>query len=110
MLNRLEEIKDSLYKYIETELQLFKIELQGGFESFIIKLIYLFVLLILLFAVGIFLLVLLAVFLNHFWKSDYAGFVAVGALMAATTLFWALASRTAQEWIKKTLHQFFRNQ
>jgi uncharacterized membrane protein YqjE len=107
MFSRLEEIKDSLYKYLETKLELFKIELQSSLERVVVQLVYLVILIVLVFVSSIFLLIMLAVFLNHWLHSNYAGFAIVSAFVATLTLLWVLAGSAVQAVIRRLLHWIF---
>lgn len=107
MFNRLEEIKQNLYKQLEIRIELFKTELQGSLETAVIQLLYLVILLILAFVTGVFLLIMAAVYLNYLLKSQYAGFGIVSGILAVSTLLWALARVQAQVFIRKILRSVF---
>jgi len=110
MLNRLEEIKQNLYKYLEIRIELFKAELQGGFEAALIQLLYFTVLLVLVFVTVVFLLIVAAIYLNYLLQTQYVGFGIVSGLLAILTLFWVVAQSRAQFFIRKTLRWVFSQQ
>ena len=107
MFNRLEEIKQNLYKHLEIRIELFKTELQGGIETAVIQLLYLIVLLILIFVTGVFLLIMAAIYFNYLLKSQYAGFGIVSGFLAVSTFVWASAQSRVQVFIKRMLRWVF---
>ncbi len=91
MLSQLEEIKDTLFKYFETRIDLFKIETRDKIERAVVMGIYAAILLCLGLTILILLVILLGTFLNKWLHSDYLGFVILlGAfiLKLAVTIIW----------------------
>ncbi|MCF0072159.1 phage holin family protein [Dyadobacter sp. CY261] len=75
MLSQLEEIKDTLFKYFETRIDLFKIETRDKIERAVVMGIYAAILLCIGLTILILLVILLGTFLNKWLHSDYLGFV-----------------------------------
>jgi len=75
MLSQLEEIKDTLFKYFETRIDLFKIETRDKIERAVVMALYGAILLCVALTVLILLVILLGTFLNKWLNSDYLGFL-----------------------------------
>jgi len=91
MLSQLEEIKDTLFKYFETRIDLFKIETRDKIERAVVMGIYAAILLCLGITILILLVILLGTFLNKWLHSDYLGFVillGVFIIKLAVTIIW----------------------
>lgn len=91
MLSQLEEIKDTLFKYFETRIDLFKIETRDKIERAVVIGIYAAILLCLGITILILLVILLGTFLNKWLHSDYLGFVillGVFIIKLAVTIIW----------------------
>ena len=91
MLSQLEEIKDTLFKYFETRIDLFKIETRDKIERAVVIGIYAAILLCLRITILILLVILLGTFLNKWLHSDYLGFVillGVFIIKLAITIIW----------------------
>jgi uncharacterized membrane protein YqjE len=91
MLSQLEEIKDTLFKYFETRIDLFKIETRDKIERAVVMAIYAAILLCLGLTVLILLVILLGTFLNKWLHSDYLGFLillGVFILKLVITIVW----------------------
>jgi hypothetical protein len=91
MLSQLEEIKDTLFKYFETRIDLFKIETRDKIERAVIIGVYAAILLCLGLTILILLVILLGTFLNKWLHSDYLGFVillGVFIIKLAITIIW----------------------
>ena len=107
MFEKIEEVRNYLYKYIETRLDLLKTETQEHVENIVIQLIYLVVLLILASLTGIFLFIILAVGINEWLDSRYAGFAIVFGLLFLVTFFWVKAGGWVQKSVRRMLHWVF---
>lgn len=97
MLSQLEEIKDTLFKYFETRIDLFKIETRDKIERAVVIGIYAAILLCLGLTILILLVILLGTFLNKWLHSDYLGFVillGVFIIKLVVTIIWK------ETWIK----------
>ncbi|WP_342088508.1 phage holin family protein [Dyadobacter sp. OTU695] len=91
MLSQLEEIKDTLFKYFETRIDLFKIETRDKIERAVVIGIFAAILLCLGLTILILLVILLGTFLNKWLHSDYLGFVillGVFIIKLAVTIIW----------------------
>lgn len=91
MLDQLEEIKDTLFKYFETRIDLFKIETRDKIERAVIMAIYGALIVCIGLTIFILIIILLGTFLNKWLNSDYLGFlillgVFVIALVVCITL------------------------
>ena len=75
MLNQLEEIKETLFKYFETRIDLFKIETRDKIERAVIMAVYAALVLCIGLTILILLVILLGTFLNEWLNSDYLGFL-----------------------------------
>lgn len=75
MLSQLEEIKETLLKYFETRIDLFKIETRDKIEKVVVMTIYGAILLCVALTILILIVILLGTFLNKWLNSDYLGFV-----------------------------------
>jgi hypothetical protein len=97
MLSQLEEIKDTLFKYFETRIDLFKIETRDKIERAVVMGVYAAILLCLALTILILLVILLGTFLNKWLESDYLGYVillGVFILKLIITIIWR------ETWIK----------
>jgi hypothetical protein len=91
MLSQLEEIKDTLFKYFETRIDLFKIETRDKIERAVVMGVYAAILLCLGLTILILLVILLGTFLNKWLHSDYLGFVillGVFLIKLIITIIW----------------------
>nr|WP_295929073.1 phage holin family protein [uncultured Dyadobacter sp.] len=97
MLSQLEEIKDTLFKYFETRIDLFKIETREKIERAVVMGFYAAILLCLGLTILILLVILLGTFLNKWLQSDYLGFV---ILLGVFILKLAVAIIWRETWVK----------
>lgn len=77
MLNQLEELRETLYRFIETRISLLEVETRGYLERIILQLVYFAVVMLTTVIVITFLLILLSVYLNRVLESTYAGYLIV---------------------------------
>ncbi|WP_254562702.1 phage holin family protein [Dyadobacter diqingensis] len=75
MFSQLEEIKDTLFKYFETRIDLFKIETRDKIERMVVMAVYALLVLSVGLVVFILIVILLGTFLNKWLKSDYLGYL-----------------------------------
>ncbi|MDQ6481241.1 phage holin family protein [Dyadobacter sp. LHD-138] len=75
MFNQLEEIKDTLFKYFETRIDLFKIETRDKIERMVVMAVYALLVLSVALVVFILIVILLGTFLNKWLQSDYLGYL-----------------------------------
>ncbi|MBU1820951.1 MAG: phage holin family protein [Bacteroidetes bacterium] len=90
MFRQLEEIRATLLRYLETRIELFQLEQRDRIEQLILKLIYLSVGAFLLLVIGILAIILLAVGLNVWLESRYAGYLIVLGFFMILALLWFL--------------------
>jgi protein-S-isoprenylcysteine O-methyltransferase Ste14 len=105
MFKRLEEIRDTLYKYVEVRTELFKTESQEKIENIAIQLVYLVVITCLGFGVALFILILIASLLNNWLESRYLGFLIILLLFVLLLAFGLLKQNTLKNAIKKLFYE-----
>jgi len=96
MFNQLEEIKDTLFKYFETRIDLFKIETRDKIERTVVSAIYGVVLVSIALIILILLIILLGTFLNKWLDSDYLGYL---ILLGVFVLIMVLAITMKEQMI-----------
>jgi drug/metabolite transporter (DMT)-like permease len=109
MFKRLEEIRDTLYKYVEVRTELFKAESQEKIENIAVQLVYLVVILCLGFGVILFMLILMASLLNNWLESRYIGFLIMLGLFVALLTFGLLKKNVLKITIKKLFYEALKN-
>ncbi len=107
MLQKLEEIRDYLFKYVEVNIDLFKTETQEKIEDLTIQIVYLMIMLSLMTGAAIMLLMVFAAFLNEWLESRYSGFLIVFAIFTISLLAWITQSKTIKNIIRLMLHKAF---
>ena len=108
MLGKIEEIRDYLFKYLEARVDLLKTEAQESLENIVIQIIYLVVLLLLASMTGIFVFMMIAVLLNEWLESRYAGFAIVFGVLLVLTGFWVKAGGWVHHIVRRLLFQVFK--
>ena len=88
MLNQLEEIKDTLFKYFETRIDLFKIETRSKIEQAVVSAVYAALVLSIVLVIVILLVILLGTFLNKWLQSDYLGYVILLGVFIVKLVLW----------------------
>lgn len=91
MLERLEEIRENIFRYLEARIELFTLESRGKIEEGVVVGVHGIVLALLGTMTLIFLFSLLAAFLNQVLDSRYLGFLIVAAFFLILTLLWLFA-------------------
>ncbi|WP_428653865.1 phage holin family protein [Runella sp.] len=109
MFERIEEVRNYLFKYLEARLELIKTETQERIENIVIQLIYLVVLLILASLTCIFLFIIIAVGINEWLDSRYAGFLIMFGLLLLITFFWIKAGKWVQKSVRQLLFWVFKH-
>jgi ABC-type multidrug transport system permease subunit len=107
VLEKLEEIRATLYKYLEVRIDLVKTETQEKAENAAVQLIYVVVLMLLASLAFIFLFIMLAIFLNELLDSRYWGFVIVFGVLVVMTFLWVKSTKNVQQFIRKLLFRVF---
>lgn len=88
MLERLEEIRENIFRYLEARIELFTLESRGKIEEGVVVGIHGIVLALLGTMTTIFLFILLAAYLNEVTKSRYLGFLIVAGFFLLLSLLW----------------------
>lgn len=96
MLSQLEDIKDTLFKYFETRIDLFKIETRDRIERAVIMAIYASLALSIALVVFILVVILLGTFLNKWLNSDYLGYVILLGVFVLKLVLWIVFR---EKWI-----------
>ena len=91
MLERLEEIRENIFRYLEARIELFTLESRGKIEEGVVLGIHSIVLALLSTMTIIFLFILLAAYLNEVTNSKYLGFLIVAGFFLLLTLLWVAA-------------------
>ena len=91
MLERLEEVRENIFRYLEARIELFTLETRGKLEEGVVVGIHGIVLALLGTMTTIFLFSLLAAYLNEVTDSRYLGFLIVAGFFLIVTLIWLAA-------------------
>ena len=103
MLTQLEEIKDTLLKYFETRIDLFKIEIRDKIEQAAVMAIYAAALLCIGLVILILIVILLGTFLNRWLDSDYLGYLILLAFFVILMVAGIFYRKNTNEAIRKVL-------
>ncbi|ADB41611.1 MULTISPECIES: phage holin family protein [Spirosoma] len=91
MLERLEEIRENIFRYLEARIELFTLESRGKIEEGVVVAVHSIVLALLGTMTVIFLFSLLAAYLNEVTNSKYLGFLIVAAFFLLLSIIWIAA-------------------
>ena len=91
MLERLEEIRENIFRYLEARIELFTLETRGKLEEGVVVGVHGIVLALLGTMTTIFLFSLLAAYLNEVTESRYMGFLIVAGFFLLLTIIWIAA-------------------
>ena len=91
MLERLEEIRENIFRYLEARIELFTLESRGKIEEGVVVGVHSIVLALLATMTTLFLFILLAAYLNQVTDSKYLGFLIVAGFFLILTLIWLAA-------------------
>ncbi|QJW91992.1 phage holin family protein [Spirosoma taeanense] len=91
MLERLEEIRENIFRYLEARIELFTLETRSKVEEGIVVGVHGVVLALLGAMTTIFLFSLLAAYLNEVTDSRYLGFLIVAIFFLILTVVWVAA-------------------
>jgi F0F1-type ATP synthase assembly protein I len=108
MLSQLEEIKDTLFKYFETRIDLFKIETRDRIERAVIMAIYAALTLSIILVIVILLVILLGTFLNKWLHSDYLGYVILFGIFVLKLILWVVFREKWIELIRSVIIRFVK--
>lgn len=105
MLEKLEEVRENIFRYLEARIELFTLETRGKAEDGVVRAIHAVILGFLATITLIFLLSLLAAFLNHLLDSRYLGFLIVAGLFLILTIIWVVAKDTFLGMIREAAYK-----
>ncbi|MCE7040999.1 phage holin family protein [Dyadobacter sp. CY312] len=88
MISQLEEIKDTLFKYFETRIDLFKIEIRDKVERAVVMAVYAAALLCIALTILILIVILIGTFLNKWLESDYLGYLILLGVFVLKLILW----------------------
>lgn len=106
MISQLEEIKDTLFKYFETRIDLFKIEIRDKVERTVVTALYGGVLVCIALVILILLVILLGTFLNKWLDSDYLGYVILLGFFVLQLVLWLVFKEKLISAIRKFIVKF----
>lgn len=92
MLERLDEIRENIFRYLEARIELFTLETRAKVEDGVVIGVHGIVLALLSTMTIIFLFSLLAAYINEVTDSRYLGFLVVAGFFLILTLIWLSAS------------------
>ena len=90
MLERIEEIRENIFRYLEARIELFTLESRGKLEEGVVVAVHGIVLALLATMTTIFLFSLLAAYLNEVTNSRYLGFLIVAAFFLLLSIIWVV--------------------
>jgi hypothetical protein len=108
MLSQLEEIKDTLFKYFETRIDLFKIETRDKIERAVVMALYGAILLCIGLTVLILMIILLGTFLNKWLDSDYLGFLILLGVFVIKLVILIVFKDKVIEFIRGIIVRFIK--
>ena len=91
MLERLEEIRENIFRYLEARIELFTLETRGKLEEGVVVGVHGVVLALLGTMTTIFIFSLLAAYLNEVTNRRYVGFLIVAGFFLILTVTWIAA-------------------
>lgn len=109
MLNQFEELRDTLYKFLETRIDLLEVQTRGYLERIILKLVYVGMVLMAVVIVVVFLLLLLAVYLNFLLQSAYAGYLIIAVFFGLTLAILVTMRKRSLKLIRWVLEKSFKD-
>ncbi|MBO0950074.1 phage holin family protein [Fibrella forsythiae] len=105
MLERLEEIRENIFRYIEARIELFTLETRGKVEEGAVTAVHGVILGFLATITTIFLFILLAAWINEATDSRYVGFLIVAVLFLVLTIIWAISKPSMTGIIRKIAYK-----
>lgn len=109
MISQLEEIKNTLFKYLETRIDLVKIEIRDKVERAVVMAVYVAALLCLALTILILLIILLGTFLNKWLESDYLGYVILLGFFIINLIIWVVFRQKLIGFIHGFIVRFARS-
>ena len=108
MFSQLEEIKDTLFKYFETRIDLFKIETRDKIERAVIMAVYAALILGIALTIIILIVILLGTFLNKWLHSDYLGFLILLGIFVIKLIICLSLKENLIRFIRKIIIRFVK--
>lgn len=105
MLEKLEEIRENIFRYLEARIELFTLETRGKVEEGAVRAAHGVILGFLATITLIFVLSLLAAFLNEAFESRYMGFLIVAGFFLILTIIWVVAKDTFLGMIREIAYK-----
>jgi hypothetical protein len=109
MLSQLEEIKDTLFKYFETRIDLFKIETRDKIERAVVMAIYGAALLCVGLTILILIVILIGTFLNKWLDSDYLGYLIMLGFFVITLIILIVGREKFVHMIRSVIVRFVKD-
>ncbi|SKC13772.1 phage holin family protein [Dyadobacter psychrophilus] len=108
MISQLEEIKDTLFRYFETRIDLFKIETRDKIERAVVMALYGAILLCIALTVLILMVILLGTFLNKWLDSDYLGYLILLGVFVLKLVIWIVFREKLIQFIRGIIVRFVK--
>lgn len=108
MLSQLEEIKETLFKYFETRIDLFKIETRDRIERAVVMAVYAALTLSIALVVFILAIILLGTFLNKWLHSDYLGYLILFGFFVLKLVLWIVFREKFINLIRSLIVRFVK--
>lgn len=105
MLEKLDEVRENIFRYLEARIELFTLETRGKVEEGVVRAVHGVILGFLATITLIFLLSLLAAFLNEVLESRYLGFLIVASFFLILTIVWVVAKESVVGMIRKMAYR-----
>jgi len=109
MLSQLEEIKDTLFKYFETRIDLFKIETRDKIEKAVVMAIYAAAILCVALTILILIVILIGTFLNKWLNSDYLGYLILLGIFVLKLVVWIVLREKIVNMIRNIITKFMKD-
>ena len=109
MLSQIEEIKDTLFKYFETRIDLFKIETRDKIERAVVMAIYGALVLCIALTVLILVVILIGTFLNKWLESDYLGYLILLGVFVIKLIIWIVWRENFIRMIRSVIVRFLKD-
>lgn len=109
MISQLEEIKDTLFKYFETRIDLFKIETRDKIERAVVMAVYAALVLCIALTILILVVILVGTFLNQWLDSDYLGYLILLGVFILKLVIWIIWKEKFINLIRDIIVRFARD-
>lgn len=109
MLEKLDEIRENIFRYLEARFELFKLETRSKVEEGAVTATYFIGMAFLVLLTVVFIFSLLAAFLNSVLDSRYLGFLIVAGFFMILTAIWFFAKDGIQNWIRNTAYKAIKS-